>query len=606
MAKIKLADYVATWLAEYGVRHVFVIAGGASLHLIHGIAKTPGIDYVCPGHEQAGAFAADGYTRASGSLGVAMATSGPGATNLLTGAAGAYYDSVPVMFITGQVATFRFKNKTGVRQMGFQETDTMAIFHSVTKLTVQVKDPMMIRHELERAALVATSGRMGPVLVDIPDNVQRMIIDTDKLPSFTDSLPEENELKLDLSAVQMCGEMIKQARRPVIIYGWGVRLGIAERAALELIRMTEIPAALTWATADMMEANDPQLIGTFGTHGTRYANFAIQNADLLLSVGARLDTRATGGMDTFAREAKKIVVDVDKHELGKFAHYGMSTDLLVNASADEFLEALLEEIRGYRLPSLNNWMGKIIDWKKRYPICPQSYYEQKAVNPYVFVKTLSALAEPGEALVIDTGCAIAWVMQAFEFKAGQRLWHDFNNTAMGWALPASVGISLVRSSKQVICVTGDGSLMMNMQELATVVRHKLPIKIFVLDNQGYSMIQQTQDQWLDSKYEASNVAGGLGFPDWEKIGKAYGMETRLVEYNLELKNVIGESLHTNGPALCVVKIAASHRVSPQVKYGWPLEDSEPLLPRQEFLKNMIVKPLEVSVSPEQDKVRAYQ
>lgn len=593
MKRVKLADYVAWWLAKQGVRQVFAISGGASLHLIHGIAKTAGIDYVCPGHEQAGAFAADGYARASGGLGVAIGTSGPGATNMVTGAAGSFYDSVPVMFITGQVATFRFSGRTGVRQMGFQETDTVNIFRPVTKYAVQITRPEKVRYELEKAAATAMAPRAGPVLIDIPDDIQREMIDVESLRGYGGKEAGEN-LTPDESSVEKCVSWLEQARRPVLILGWGVRLAGAAEEARTLVKKLKVPVAVTWAVADLLPAENEHLIGTFGTHGTRYGNFAVQNADLVLSVGCRLDTRATGGADKFAREAKKVVVDADEKELGKFDYLDMKVDLPVRADAKKFLSALAIELSGRKLPAYSAWRKKISGWKKKYPVGTPRRRWDKKVNPYAFVKALSKLASENARIVVDTGCTVAWMMQAFEFKEGQRLWHDCNNTAMGWALPAAVGVSLAGGGGEVICVTGDGSLMMNVQELATIIKHKLPVKIFVVDNRGYSMIQQTQDQWLDSQYEASSVEGGLSFPNWEKVGRAFGYATRVIAKNADLDDSISACLGETGPAFCDVKVDSKQRVEPQVKYGRPLEDAEPLLPRDQFMKNMIVVPLEVS------------
>ncbi|MFH1353959.1 MAG: thiamine pyrophosphate-binding protein [bacterium] len=598
---VKLAEYVAEWLKKAEVGHVFAITGGASLHLIDGIAKTKGIEYVCPAHEQAGAFAADAYARASGGLGVSIGTSGPGSTNMLTGAAGAYYDSVPVMFLTGQVATFRFREHTGVRQMGFQETDTVDIFRPVTKYAVKITDPYMIGYELDKAAYIAKQDRPGPVLIDIPDDLQRKMIDPKKLKLYKPKA--EVPAVVDVQDLRKSVLLIEKAERPVMILGWGVRLAQAEDQAAQLIEKIKIPVALTWAVADLLPASNPNLIGTFGTHGTRYGNFAVQNADLVLSIGCRLDTRATGGMDTFARGAKKIVVDVDNNELGKYDYYGMKADLLIKAEAKKFLMSLNEMLPKPAGINYAAWRNRISNWKERYPVCAPEYYDEKKVNPYVFVKELSKRCREGEKLVVDTGCTVAWMMQGFEFKKNQRLWHDFNYTAMGWALPAAMGVSLAGSKSPVICVTGDGSLMMNMQELATVIRHKAPIKIFVLDNQGYGMIQQTQDQWLNSKYEASSVASGLSFPDWGKIARAFGFKTVVVEKNDMLQKAIGACLENPGPTFCVVKVDISHRVLPQVKFGRPLEDSEPLLPRRELIENMIVEPLDVSLDVSAEKVQ---
>ncbi len=590
---MKLSDYVAKYLADQGIGHVFAISGGASLHLIHSIEDTPGIDFICPAHEQAGAMAADAYARVTRGLGVAVATSGPGATNMITGICCAYYDSVPVIYITGQVSTFRSKRDTGVRQVGFQETDIVDICKPITKYAVQVSDALKIKYELEKACYLAKSGRPGPVLLDIPDNLQREEIDPSTLESFVP--PEEKQSTRDLGAdIDRCVELIKSANRPVIILGWGVRLAGADEEAIKMAKLLGFPVAPTWAVADILPADDPLLIGTFGTHGIRHANFAVQNADMILAIGTRLDTKATGSpANTFARGAKKIVVDVDPNELNKFGRFGLGIDIPINADAKKFIKLVNQRIGTNNTRDVSDWLNKISDWKRRYPICPQKYYKEEDVNPYVFVKTLSKVAEEGESIFVDTGCTLAWMMQAFDFKKGQRLYHDWNNTAMGWALPASIGASFALKGKRVVCVTGDGSLQMNIQELATVIRHQLPIKIILIDNKGYSMIQQTQDQWLDAKYLASSIEGGLAFPDFAKVAEAYGFKIVTISKNKDLDAGLKETMDFDGPVFCTVKIDSEHRVIPQVKFGRPNEDTEPLLDRDEFIENMIVSPLKV-------------
>ncbi|VTR93881.1 acetolactate synthase : Uncharacterized protein OS=uncultured bacterium GN=ACD_32C00113G0025 PE=3 SV=1: TPP_enzyme_N: TPP_enzyme_M: TPP_enzyme_C [Gemmata massiliana] len=591
---MKLSDYVAAFLAEQGIRHVFAVSGGAALHLIHSVADTPGLTYVCPMHEQAGAMAADAYARVTNKLGAAVATSGPGATNLLTGVCCAYYDSVPVLFITGQVSTFRNKGDTGVRQIGFQETDSVDLFRSVTKYVVRVDQPECIRYELEKACHLATSGRPGPVLVDIPDNVQRAQIDPETLDGYVLPLPA-TPVTTTADQIAHCLELVRGAERPVLVLGWGVHLAGAGALALEVAERLGLPIAPTWAIADAVPHDHPLHIGTFGTHGTRHANFAVQNADLILSVGSRLDTKATGTPPaTFARGAKKVVVDIDPCELNKFARYDLHIDLPIASDAGAFLRALNT---APSRPPVSAWLERIADWKSRYPVCPDEYYSESEVNPYVFAKTLSRHLGEGEQIFLDTGCTLAWVMQAFEFKRGQRLFHDWNNTAMGWAVPACVGASLALDRRPVVCVTGDGSLQMNIQELATVVRHKLPVKIFLLNNHGHGMIQQTQEQWLGSKYHASSVEGGLTDPDYLAVARAYGFPVHNLTRAADVSDRIAAVLAADGPQFCNVEIPAHHRVLPQVKFGRPNEDTEPLLPRDEFLSNMIVKAMDVSVAP---------
>jgi acetolactate synthase-1/2/3 large subunit len=591
---MKLSDVVAAFLAEQGIRHVFAISGGASLHLIHSIAETPGTGFVCPQHEQAGAMAADAYARVTGNLGCAVATSGPGATNLITGICCSYYDSVPVLYLTGQVATFRAKGDTGVRQVGFQETDTVDICKTITKYAVLVTDPMRIRYELHKAVHIARSGRPGPVLVDIPDDLQRMDIDPSKLLEFV----PDGTAQPDAAAAPQIREVvdaIRSAKRPVIIYGWGIHLARAEREAAELARKTGIPVAMTWAALDLLPYSDPLAIGGFGTHGVRYANFAVQNADLIISVGSRLDTKATGTPpSTFAREARIIMVDIDGAEIRKFGKLNVPLYRSFEEDAGRFIRSLLSALGNETIPDFSAWVDRIAGWKRKYPACLPEYAREDPVNPYFLVKKLSAALDPDEVIVCDTGCALAWMMQAFEFKAGQRFFHDFNNTAMGYGLPGAMGAALALPGRRVICVTGDGSLQMNIQELATAAHHKLPIKLLLLNNHGHSMVQQTQEMWLGGNYYATSVEGGLSFPDFEAVARANGWYAFTLDRNRDIEAKLRALLDHQGPCFLNVELPTAHRVVPQVKFGRPNEDADPLLPRQEFLSNMIVKPLPVS------------
>jgi len=592
---MKLSDYVAGFLAKLGIKHVFVITGGAAAHLIDSIARTPGIEYICPQHEQAGAMAADAYARVTGKLGVAIATSGPGATNMLTGVCCSFYDSIPTLYITGQVSTFRSKGNTGIRQLGFQETDVTAVFKPVTKYAVKINNPQDIRYELEKAVYLAHSGRPGPVLVDIPDNLQRMEVHPKSLRSF---VPKNNKHNLGSlnSQVVKCVDLLRQAKRPVIILGWGIYLSKAEREALKFVEKSKLPVAPTWALRYLFAANHPQLIGAFGTHGSRYGNFAVQNADLILSVGARLDTRQAGSPhSTFARGAKIIVVDIDPAELKKFKKLKMRIDLEVNADAKVFLELLNQKISRVKFNDISAWQKKIANWKEKFPVFRKEYFKDVDVNPYAFIKILSQQAKAGDIIFADTGCSLAWVLQAFEFKKGQKLFSAFNNTPMGYALPASIGASFAINKKPVICVTGDGGLQMNIQELITAIKHKLPIKIFLFNNHGYGMIRQTQDQWFSSQYEASTVESGLAFCDFIKVAKAYGYQTVNIVKAKDIQKGISQTLRLKGPVLCNIEMHLGHSVVPQVKYGRALEDAEPLLERKDFFECMIVKPHKTSL-----------
>jgi acetolactate synthase I/II/III large subunit len=592
---MKLSDVVAAFLAESGIKHVFAISGGASLHLIHSIAQTKGTGFICPQHEQAGAMAADGYARVTGGLGCAVATSGPGATNLVTGICSSYYDSVPVLYLTGQVATFRSKGNTGVRQIGFQETDTVSICRTITKYAVLVTDPYRIRYELQKAVAIARAGRPGPVLVDIPDDLQRMDIDPARLLEYPEA-ETEGPPQAAPGVLEECLEVLRGAKRPVVVLGWGVHLAHAEDDTRSLVRLLNAPVAMTWAALDLLPGDDPLAVGGFGTHGVRYANFAVQNADAVLSIGSRLDTKATGTPpSTFAREAKVMMVDIDAAEIGKFAGLGVRLHLGIQAEAGAFVRALLQKLGGAALPRQTAWLSQVGEWKRRYPACLPGYALELKVNPYWMVKKLSEALSEGEIIFSDTGCALAWMMQGFDFKRGQRFYHAFNNTPMGYGLPGAVGASFARPGARVICITGDGSLQMNIQELATVVRHKLPIKILLINNHGHSMVQQTQEMWLGGHYYATSVEGGLAFPDFVAVARAYGIPADTVALNADVAGALQRMLASEGPYFLNIEIDAAHRVVPQVKFGRPNEDADPLLERPEFLSNMLVAPLSVSL-----------
>jgi acetolactate synthase I/II/III large subunit len=598
--QIKVSDFIADFLAKQGIKHSFVLTGGAAAHLIDSVAQHPDIDFICPQHEQAGAMAADAYARVTGNLGVAMATSGPGFTNLITGICCSYYDSVPCLFITGQVASFRLKGDTGVRQMGFQETETVEMCNPITKYAVLVTDPKKIKYELEKACYLAKTGRPGPVVVDFPDDLQRVIVETDELESFSPeelNIPERSQKTASVEQVDICLKELGQAKRPVMIVGWGVRLSGAAQELLDFAEKVNIPIVPTWGVMDMFPADHKNLVGSFGLHGTRFANFTVQNSDLVLAIGTRLDTHETGSpMSSFAREAKKIIVDIDGSELNKYNTFGMVGEkLMIESDAKCFLKTALERIDNYKQANISEWEERIALWKNKYPACIKEYYQEKDVNPYVFVKELSKHLPENSHVFVDTGCSIAWLMQGFEFKKDQRLYHAFNNTPMGYALPASIGGYFADQSKTNICVSGDGGFQMNIQEMATVVRHKIPVKIFLINNHGYSMIQQTQDQWFDSRYVASDEEGGLAFPDFIKVAAAYGFETINIDKNADVPSKLEQAFATNAPLFCNVEIRADHRVIPQCKFGRPIEDSEPLLERQEFFDNMIIKPVEASL-----------
>ena len=588
----KVSDVVAEVLIEEKVSHVFAISGGASLHLIHSLADNDNIQYICNHNEQACAMAADGYSRVSGKTGVAVTTSGPGATNLITGICCSYYDSIPSLFITGQVSTMRMKGDTGVRQIGFQETPIVDIAEEITKYAYTIVDPEEIKYQLQKALHIAKSGRPGPVLIDIPDDLQRELVDPLKLKNF--QAPAVQELPHLKNSLQDIIDLIMNSKRPILIAGWGVHLSDTESELLKFAESFNIPIALTWGAADLIPFDHDLYVGTFGTHGNRHANFAVQNADLIISLGSRLDTKSTGSpINTFAREARKIMIDIDINELNKFQYFDLKFDQLIHCDLKDFFNnfSKLEPTKD----TSNNleWLKQINKWKHQFT----SFDDTKGiattkVNPYNFVDSISNNLKGNEQIFIDTGCSIAWFMQSLRVKDKVRVFHDFNNTAMGWALPAAIGgyYANLKHQSPIIAIVGDGSFMMTSYELATVMHHNIPIKIFIMNNQGYSMIQQTQDQWLDSNYHASSEEGGLSFPNYKKLASTYNI--KYFELNSEKDfSLIDEIMNYDNPLICNVCIDKDFRVTPQVKFGKPNEDMGPLLPRDMFKESMIIEPI---------------
>lgn len=540
---MKLAEYVAQYLASKGIRHVFGVSGGACLHLIHGITDATKIQFIPTTHECNAGFAADAYARVTG-LGCALATSGPGATNLITAIATSYYDSVPVVYITGNVATNRFA-PPGVRQYGFQETPIVKMVRPVTKYANTLQEPSAIAWMLDDAVRRATSGRPGPVLLDIPDDLQRAEVDPSSLQRYEPAQPIHRPVD-----VEPLIRAIREAKRPIFIWGAGMRKDVD--AARRVAETTRIPVACTWGAIDLLPHNHYLMAGGFGTHGTRAANFAVQNADLIISLGSRLDTKATGQIPHFARQAKIAMVDLDAAEIAKFDRFGLHIDFPINAPVAKVLEGL----QAVEKQSLGTWQSCIGLWQRRYP-GPQT-------GPYELIRNLDI---PEDSIICsDTGFALGWMMQAFPFR-GQRFIHAFNMTPMGYGLPASIGAALA-TRKEIVLITGDGSFMMSLPELATVARWNLPIRVILLNNNAHGMCMQTERQWFGGRHAATNIDSGLGFPDFNAVAKAFNVQMEV---------------HAIDPLA---------HMEPQAKFGQPLEDADPQLPWDEFKEQMIIPPLE--------------
>lgn len=544
---MKVAEAVARFLESQGVEHVFGVNGGANLHLIHGVYEATKIKFIPTAHEQGAAFAADAYARIRG-LGVATATSGPGATNLITGIATSYYDSVPVLYITGNVATHRMGSRFGVRQYGFQETPIVDMVRPITKYAATVTDPEAVLSCLVGALSAMIAGRKGPALIDIPDDVQRMECcwwDPLTLDDFPDQTRKTSPLHMEMVA-----GWLKESERPLFIWGAGMRPYAAQ--ARQVAERLGIPVASTWGAVDLLPRHHELNCGGFGTHGERRANLAVQNADLVISLGSRLDTKATGNPPHFVRGGRVVMVDIDQPELFKFKHLGRQIDLPIQSDVGAFLTALEgQPIKGY----FPDWHSTIAGWS-RY----QSAYD--------VINNIDSETGEDDIIVSDTGTGIGMVCQAFPFNGRQRLIHAFNMTPMGYAIPAAIGAAFA-SGKPVTCIMGDGGAMMSLSELATAHRWNLPITFHLLDNKGHAMCRQTERQWFGGRYCSTDVESGLGMPsNWCEIFEAF-----YAEY-------------------FVHEVDPDATLAPQAKYGQPMEDADPQLPWDEFEQQMIVKPLE--------------
>jgi len=587
---MKLSDYIISYLASLGIKHIFVLTGGAATHLVDSFKNRNDIKYICVQHEQAGAMAVDAYSRLSKSkLGAMIVTSGPGATNLITGICCSWFDSIPCLFLTGQVNTFESSGNTGVRQLGFQETDIVSIVKPITKYAALVTEPEKIKYHLDKAVYIAKSGRPGPVLLDIPMNVQRAEIDLTKLESFKGSRVNYADTGVVLrQKIKQVIKLIENAQRPIILAGAGIRLANATKEFRKMVELLKFPVIPSWAGSDLLPHAHHLRIGPMGVYGHRGANFAIQNADLLISIGSRIDTRMTGGKsETFCRRAKKIIVDIDPAELNKGR---VIPDIAINSDAKEFINLLIEELHNIKKPNISSWIKKVKEWKAKYPICLPEYYKQKKlVNPYVFIKTLSEELGEGEVIITDAGGNLTWTMQTFETKEGQRLFSAFGNSPMGYSFPASIGASICLNKKPIVCIIGDGGFQINIQELETVVNYKLPIKIFIMNNHCYGIIKQFQDMYFGSRYIASDKEHGYSCPDFVKIARAYGIKAMSITNHKDLRKKIRTVLKSKGAVVCDVVMRDDEKLIPKLEFGKPIEDLTPYLDRKEFLANMIIK-----------------
>ncbi|UFS71310.1 thiamine pyrophosphate-binding protein [Geomonas sp. RF6] len=581
---MKLSDYVIDFLVRQGVNHIFEFVGGAITHLLDSASYRHEISCVSVHHEQSGAFAAEAYARINGSLGVAMATSGPGALNLLTGIGSCYFDSVPCLFITGQVNTYEYKFEKPVRQIGFQETDIVSVVRPLTKYAQLVTSAGSIRYELEKAVYLARGGRPGPVLLDIPMNIQRAHIEPEELASFFDSAEygamEQGEPS-SLARLDDIVELMVAAKRPVILAGGGVRSANAADELERLVRRTRIPVVSSLMGLDAVSHEDPLFTGMIGAYGNRYSNLAVANCDFLLILGSRLDSRQTGTRpDTFARAARKVQVDTDAVEL----QARVAVDIAVHCHLKPFLEGLNRKLTGYSPPDRADWLAVLDRYRAKFPTRLNAP-PPEGVDPNLFMEILSAASTEGDIVTLDVGQNQMWAAQSFRLKKGQRMLISGGMGAMGFALPAAIGAAKAAPGRSVIAIAGDGGIQVNIQELDLVARQQLPIKIVVLNNACLGMVRQFQDMYFGGRRQSTVI--GYGCPDLIKVAEAYGVPAYRIS-GADAPEVLAEALAAKGPAFVEVMLEQGTTVNPKLVVNRPIEDMSPHLDREELAREMLI------------------
>jgi len=591
---IKLSDYVARFLADHGIQDVFMVSGGGIMHLLDSIGRQDGLRYWCNYHEQACAIAAEGHAKLTGKPAACLVTVGPGGVNALSGVVGAWMDSTPMLVLSGQVRRDLIADYTKIRQLGPQEADVVGMAAHVTKHAVTVLDPLRIRWELEHALHEATHGRPGPVWLDLPLDVQGAEIDEAALEPFLPPAADPARAERLGELADQAASMLARSRRPLILAGNGIHRAHCEARFLEFLAATGLPVVLPFSAKDLLWEDHPSNMGVFGTAGQRRANFALQNADCLLSLATGLCVAKTGFATAgFAPRAKKILVDIDP---GQLHHQPIKPDLAVAADIDEFLTCLAPRVARAGLAPDPRWASACADWKARYPLITPEFLEPAdKVNTYVFMDRLAEAMDATDALVTGNGMDIVSHYQAFRIKRGQRTVVTANWGAMGWDLPLAVGACIARGRRRTVLVTGDGSFQWNLQELLTVRHNQLPLKIFVFNNAGYSSIRATQNAFFGGFFVGAEAGSGVANPDFEGLARAYGMAYHRIPDHRALDGVIRMALEGGGAALVEVIVDPSQAISPKASAfrkadgtfeSRPLEDMAPFLPREEVSRNM--------------------
>ena len=606
--KQRLADYVADFLINHGVTDCFSVVGGGAMHLNDALGHKEGLKVTYNHHEQACAIAAEAYARLDNRIAAVCVTTGPGGTNALTGVVGGWLDSIPMFIISGQVRydttaryAMKFTDGMPLRAMGDQEYDIVKSVTPMTKYAVMIEDPKQIRYALEKAWHLATTGRPGPVWIDIPVNFQGGYIETEELEGYDPS--EDDALlppKVSEQTIQTVLEKIRIAKRPVFHAGYGIRLSGGYEVFRKVAEKLNIPVVTYWNAVDLIEDDNELYCGRAGNMGDRPGNWAIQNADLILAIGTRISIRQVGyNWKTWARAAEVIMVDIDQAEMKKPT---LHVEMPIWADAKDFLNRMNESIgQEYPVNRSKEWLATCQRWKKEYPAVLSRQWEEngETANVYAFVRYLSSRLPENSLTAVSNGACCVVGNQAYVIQKGSRMANNSAVASMGYGLPAAIGTCIGGGRRTTICLEGDGSIMMNLQELQTVLTNRLPIKLFLINNNGYHSIRITQNNLFKehSKIGIGPESGDLSFPEFKKIAEAFGYSYYCASSNKEMKEVVDKVLAENGPVFCEIFTdttqvwepkSSTKRLSDGTLVSPPLEDLAPFLPREELEKNMFI------------------
>ena len=598
MSQMRVAEYIVGRLAGHGIGHVFMVTGGASMHLNDAFGRESRIKKVFCHHEQSCAMAAESYFRVSNRIAAVNVTAGPGATNAITGVYGAHVDSMALIVVSGQSkrGTLVSSTKLPLRQLGDQEVNIVEMVKGITKYAVLVDDPSTIRYHLERALHLTLHGRPGPVWLDIPIDVQGAKIDPSKLKGYD---PKEDEIRYQTDhleeSVALVAKRLTAAKRPVIYAGTGVRLSGQYDLFLKLSERLGVPVVGAWGSNDLLPNDHPSYAGRPGTIGDRAGNFTVQNSDFLLILGCRLNIRLLSyNWENFAPRAFKVMVDIDAAELKKPT---LSIDLPIHVDLRHFFPLFIDSLKDFS-GDHTGWLAWCKERVKRYPVVfPEYWKSSSGVNHYCFMERLSEHLEDGEVIACGDGTACVAAFQAMNIRAGQRLFTNSGCASMGYDLPAAIGAAeALPDKKRIICLAGDGSIMMNLQELQTIAGRGLSLKIFVLNNSGYHSIRQTQGNFFPDNIVGCGTDSGLSFPDFEKVARAFGIGYQHCCKHDELDSVIEGTLNLQGPVICEIMLDLTQAFAPKLSsrkledgrmVSASLEDMSPFLDREELQSNIV-------------------